>query len=610
MKNIKIFISCHKKVNFIKNSILQPIQVGCALNNDRYKDMLSDNIGDNISQLNPMYCELTAQYWAWKNIDTDYYGFCHYRRYFNFSKNEYAENIFGVVEEKFLNRKAIAKYGFDENSIQELVEKYDVIIPKINNLHKVGERNVFSQYEDAKFLHGEDIHTIYEIVKKLYPEFEKYSSEYLNGSDSIFCNMFIMKKDIFFHYCQWLFPILSEFCKCTDMHKYSTDALRTPGHLSERLLGIYITYLKNKYKNLRIKELQCVYFESTESTEYLKPAFKERSIPVVFAANDAFVPMLSACMQSIIEHYDINYNYDFVVLHTNISETNRKELLRMVKSFTNLSLRFFNVDFLIYDYNLKANAHISVETYYRFLIQEVLQGYDKILYLDCDLIANYDITELYKTNIDGYLLAAARDPDFLGQINGANHNTQKYCRDQFHMKDPYNYFQAGVLLFNNKEMKKAHSLEEWLTYASHKYLYNDQDVLNLYCEGKIKYLDMSWNMITDCAHTRVKEVISYAPSYIQEEYKKAHSNPKLIHYAGFMKPWFNPTEDYAHYFWYYLRKTPFYEELIYKMYQRASKSGDNIKPNIRKIIDLFLPKGTRRRELVKKLVGRNVAARI
>lgn len=121
---------------------------------------------------------------------------------------------------------------------------------------------------------------------------------------------------------------------------------------------------------------------------------------------------------------------------------------------------------------------------------------------------------------------------------------------------------------------------------------------------------MSWNMITDCAHTRVKEVISYAPSYIQEEYKKAHSNPKLIHYAGFMKPWFNPTEDYAHYFWYYLRKTPFYEELIYKMYQRASKSGDNIKPNIRKIIDLFLPKGTRRRELVKKLVGRNVAARI
>ena len=345
MKNIKIFISCHKKVNFIKNSILQPIQVGCALNNDRYKDMLSDNIGDNISQLNPMYCELTAQYWAWKNIDTDYYGFCHYRRYFNFSKNEYAENIFGVVEEKFLNRKAIAKYGFDENSIQELVEKYDVIIPKINNLHKVGERNVFSQYEDAKFLHGEDIHTIYEIVKKLYPEFEKYSSEYLNGSDSIFCNMFIMKKDIFFHYCQWLFPILSEFCKCTDMHKYSTEALRTPGHLSERLLGIYITYLKNKYKNLRIKELQCVCFESTESTEYLKPAFKERSIPVVFAANDAFVPMLSACMQSIIEHYDINYNYDFVVLHTNISETNRKELLRMVKSFTNLSLRFFNVDF-------------------------------------------------------------------------------------------------------------------------------------------------------------------------------------------------------------------------------------------------------------------------
>ena len=59
--------------------------------------MLHDDEGENISDKNPMYCELTAQYWAWKNLDADYYGFCHYRRYFNFSDTVYEEDPWGNV---------------------------------------------------------------------------------------------------------------------------------------------------------------------------------------------------------------------------------------------------------------------------------------------------------------------------------------------------------------------------------------------------------------------------------------------------------------------------------------------------------------------------------
>ena len=140
------------------------------------------------------------------------------------------------------------------------------------------------------------------------------------------------------------------------------------------------------------------------------------------------------------------------------------------------------------------------------------------------------------------------------------------------MKNAYNYFQAGVILFNEKEMRKAYSLYEWLSFASKPSKYNDQDVLNLYCEGKVKYIDMAWNLITDCDHTRVANVIVYAPDYIQKEYKKAHNNPKIIHYAGFMKPWHNPTEDYAYYFWKALRNTPYYEEMIYRLMNQNHNS--------------------------------------
>ena len=211
------------------------------------------------------------------------------------------------------------------------------------------------------------------------------------------------------------------------------------------------------------------------------------------------------------------------------------------------------------------------------------------------------------------MLAAARDPDFLGQINGANLGTKLYCEQEFKMKDPYNYFQAGVLLFNEKEMRKAYSLDEWLTFASHPYKYSDQDVLNLYCEGKVKYLDMAWNMITDCDHTRVSQVIVHAPASVQAEYRKAHANPKLIHYAGFMKPWHRPTEDYARKFWDASRRTPYYEELLFRMsdgiaywavYENNKRFGvkrikELAKKVIKKVGNKLFPKGTARREKLK-----------
>lgn len=110
MKKIKILISCHKRAKVIHNAIMEPIQLGCFFNEKKFDNMLHDDDGDNISQLNAMYCELTAQYWAWKNLDLDYYGFCHYRRYFNFSNNNYKENAFGVVEENSINDYTIKKY--------------------------------------------------------------------------------------------------------------------------------------------------------------------------------------------------------------------------------------------------------------------------------------------------------------------------------------------------------------------------------------------------------------------------------------------------------------------------------------------------------------------
>lgn len=99
---VKILVCSHKDAEYFDSSILQPIQVGSALSSNRLHTPHHDDEGDSISSLNPMYCELTAQYWAWKNLDAEYYGFCHYRRYFNFSDVCFKENAYGEATITYL----------------------------------------------------------------------------------------------------------------------------------------------------------------------------------------------------------------------------------------------------------------------------------------------------------------------------------------------------------------------------------------------------------------------------------------------------------------------------------------------------------------------------
>lgn len=349
----------------------------------------------------------------------------------------------------------------------------------------------------------------------------------------------------------------------------------------------------------------------------LKNAFTENSVPVVFAANDGFAPVFAACLQSLMEHRDECTNYDLILLYTCLNCENRETLSGMTEDIPNVSLRFFDVSPLLAGYRLKANSHISEETYYRFLIQEILPGYDKVLYIDCDTIVNADVAELYRTDVTGYMLAAVRDADFLGQIGGAKPGTVRYCREAFPMRDPNRYFQAGVLLLNEQEMRKAFSTEQWLKFASTPYMYNDQDVLNLNCEGRVKYLDMAWNVLTDSGHERISGVISYAPKAVREEYWAARERPKIIHYAGRVKPWQDESEDFADFFWESLQKTPYYESMRERLAilerERAAAASNAVHlpgrlktagtKMLRFAADILFPLGTRRREQLKRHIN-------
>lgn len=623
---IRIFVTTHKDVETFRSDILQPVQVGARQPRERLLWAYQDDNGENIADRNSQFCELTTQYWAWKNTDAQYYGFCHYRRYFDFSADEHEENPYGEVMDKRINFDSQSRYCLHDDEITDAVTGFDVITTGIKDLRKFPEHyaSAYDHYKRAPYLKIEHLERIIEILKADHPDYAEDADTYLKGHETCFCNMYIMSKEYFNRYCEWLFPMLFKFADEWDTSLLSQEALRTPGHLSERLFNIWLLHEKRVNPNLKHKQVQCVHFEHPECySSPVLPAINNREkpvVPVVFAADNNYVPMVTTTVYSMLKNASPDCFYDVVILDTDFTEANKEIMRGFFAQFENMSLRFAGVAGMIEEYNLKtSNAHISVETYYRFLIQKILPDYEKVLYLDSDLIIKGDIAQLFNIDLKDNLIGAARDTDFLGNLSMNDGNRLEYARRVLLMSNPYDYFQAGVLVMNLKEMRKLHSFTQWLEYAAEpKYIYDDQDILNAHCQGRVTYINNEWNVMNDCGG-RIKKVFSFAPVQVYQDFLTAYDNPKIVHYAGCEKPWKPGGCDLSTLYWSYARQTPFYEQLISIFIGHATKAietrtaiavealREQVTPDraisennpLRESLDKVLPMGSRRREAIK-----------
>lgn len=321
---------------------------------------------------------------------------------------------------------------------------------------------------------------------------------------------------------------------------------------------------------------------SQDANATLKPAFSvseerpDEPVVVVFAANDYYAPYLSALMASILAHRAQGRRYDLIVLSEDFSEAHRRVL---VNSFSDddTSLRFLDVTGAMRPYRdkLRVWAHFKVETYFRLLLPQLLPDYAKVLYLDADMICLADVAELFDTDVEGRLVAACKDPDTAGIYNGVNRDVgqpdkQFYMDNTLGIRHPYEYFQAGTLIFNLDEWRRCIRVEDVFAFAQREdWQLLDQDVLNWFCQGRCAFLDMSWNVMFDLKGFRVSDIISQAPEELREAYREAHDNPRIVHYAGDEKPWDNPECDFAEHYWRYARRAPFYEVALERRRARA-----------------------------------------
>ena len=270
-------------------------------------------------------------------------------------------------------------------------------------------------------------------------------------------------------------------------------------------------------------------------------------------------------LESILENSNNKRKYDIYILTSDISKENKKRIHEIVKNKDNFSLNFVDVLPFVKEKSFFVDQHISVETYYRLYIFDLFKTTSKVLYLDSDMVVNEDIADLYDTNIEDYYLAAVKDIDMAGSSK-KNKEMLEYISKEVGCKEDGSYFQAGVILFNLDSIRKKYKTEDLVELALQKnWRYWDQDVLNYAFKEKVYYIPQSWNVLMNWQNgiyeSRMNS-IKCAPYVLYSEYMKAREKPKIVHYAGYQKPWEVTECDMAEYFWKYARKTLYYEIII------------------------------------------------
>ncbi len=238
---LAIIVAAHKPYWMPTDDAYVPVWVNAARNGENVPaGWARDDAGEHISQKNASFCELTALYWAWKNLGADWLGLAHYRRHFATSVSRDA-------------RKRVAT-GAD---LRKTLAQTPIILPK--RRHYYVETN-YSQYVHAH--HAEDLAQTRAILAASYPEYlPAYDASMRRKSGHRF-NMFVMRRDYADEYCAWLFDVLFELESRLDTSTYNDYDQRVFGFVGERLMDPWI-----ETRGLAYVEMPVV---SLESQHWLK----------------------------------------------------------------------------------------------------------------------------------------------------------------------------------------------------------------------------------------------------------------------------------------------------------------------------------------------------
>lgn len=241
---------------------------------------------------------------------------------------------------------------------------------------------------------------------------------------------------------------------------------------------------------------------------------------IVCSTDDHFVQHCGVMLTSLFEN-----NKDEIIniylIYINLNIKNREIISDIVLKYKGKVIFYEMNDQLLL--KLPTSKAITLSTYMRLFISNLLPDtIDRVLYLDCDIVINGSLKELW--NIDVSEVALGGVEDYLSNFSVTYSRLKYDCN--------YGYFNAGVLLVNMEYWRRNdlyHQLCNFIKLHSDRILFHDQDILNAVCYDSNKKLSWKWNLL-EC---NIK-------LYREYEVKE----PVIIHFAGPVKPWHYGCRNY------------------------------------------------------------------
>jgi len=569
-----IYVNYFSPEKLIENEVLRPIQVGSKLSpNDL--GILRDDTGENISDKNNAYCELTGVYWAWKNdLESDYLGFVHYRRFFDFRPDRPRKiNKYGMIDCPRADSLFIEKYGFDESTINNVLESCDAVLPALFDVREVGQPSVRDHYRTAPYHHIEDLENAGQAIAELAPEYAPMFEQVMDGHVLYPNNMFVFRRELFEKYCGWLFPILERLEETIDVSGYNRQEARAIGYVAERLFTVFSMHEMKKNPQLKVTTLHRILIQDT-SPAPSEPPLPKTDLPlitVVASSDQAYLPHLGALIVSVFENTNPDRYVDFIVLDGGLTEAERRLVRKLANAREYASVSF--IDMRSQHLNIPVHSYFARATYFRLSLPKILEHRERVIFLDTDMVVVGDLAELADTDLGEASIAGV--PDLIMRAFcemkvpslaacGGN-EARIYLRDYLGMGErTRDYFQAGTLIMELGKLRSRNMVEKLCNdVAETTYWFLDQDAMNKNLLGHVKHLDNKWNVVhMDGRH------VSALTAGDQLLYRNSLNAPAVVHYAGLGKPWINSKNPFSHYYWEYLRSTSWYETMLFSFLDR------------------------------------------
>lgn len=275
-------------------------------------------------------------------------------------------------------------------------------------------------------------------------------------------------------------------------------------------------------------------------------------IPIAFAFDNNLVLPACVCISSLLSNANEDTFYDIFILYSKSGNIDRTNLDNIPQYYNNCKINYKLVDDT-FDSAFEIRG-ITTPAYYRLLIPELIPEYEKVIYSDVDVVFRMDLWDLYQINLDGYYLAATRDlglnlskdgVEYIKTLNGV---------------EAGDYLQSGFIVLNSSLIMRDGLVEQFKSLAKQKLKFQDQDILNIACHNKVKYLSLEYNM-TDYSFYYVMKECDRILDLFDKEAIEVALNKGTLHYNGH-KPWKKYCVNFD-IWWEYYRNSPFFDPHFY-----------------------------------------------